>query len=91
MLFYLLFPSDDPWEIWKPVKEFQKMWEIFKMRYVWFFLENFIGFKKIRRENHSFRTIRIPQVNEPSWYHNVFLSIHIKLKKPSMSVNIVLE
>ena len=91
MLFYLLFPSDDPWEIWKLVKEFQKMWEIFKMRYVWFFLENFIGFKEIRRENHSFKTIRILLVNKPSWNHHVFLPIHIKLEKPSISINIVLE
>jgi len=36
MLFYIVFPFNDPQEIWKPIKELQKMWEIFKVRYVWF-------------------------------------------------------
>ena len=67
------------------------MWEILKMRYVWFFLESLIGFYETRRENYSFRTIGIPPVDEPSWYNYVFLSIHIKMEKPSMSVNIILE
>ena len=44
MFFNLVFPSNDPWEIWKLVKELQKMWEIFKVLYVWLFLESLIGF-----------------------------------------------
>ena len=91
MLFYLEFPSNNPWKVWKPVIKLQEMWKILKVRYVWFFLESLISFQKIRRENHNFRTMRIPPVNEPSWNHYVFLSIHIKAEKPSMFVNIVLE
>ena len=47
-------------------------------------------YKRLEK-NHSFRTIGIPPVNEPSWNHNVLLSIHMKLEKPSMSINIILE
>ena len=46
ILFYLVFPSNDPWEIWKPIEELQKMWEILKLWYVWLFLETLIGFKR---------------------------------------------
>ena len=44
MLFYLEFPSNNPWKIWKPIIKLQKMREILKMRYIWFFLESLICF-----------------------------------------------